>query len=188
MIPTPEPPTHNPEIVPPGPSSAMSAMPATSKVRPKSRTTIRAAPNAPVIGGSLDGRRRVGAWCDDHRGPIRAAPPHRPRQLRAVEPHREHRVRAEQRRVGHEPVERLATGVLEEARVLGVPPRAWGAGFLGEAGVLVDLPAAEGSEACHQVPAETAAPDDEPEDHPLALDDAVTREVGSRDDDHACSS
>src|SRR3954453_10279596 len=170
MIPTPEPPTHNPEIVPPGPSSAMSAMPATSKVRPKSRTTIRAAPNAPVIGGSLDGRRRVGAWCDDHRGPIRDDLVHRPRQLRAVEPHREHRVRAEQRRVGHEPVERLATGVLEEAR-----------------GIL-ELAAAEGSDACHQVPAETAAPDDEPEDHPLALDDAVTREVGSRDDDHACSS
>src|SRR3954468_1566813 len=134
MITTPEPPTHNPEIVPPGPSSAMSAMPATSRVRPKSRTTIRAAPNAPVIGGSLDGRRRVGAWCDDDRGPIRDDLDHRPRQLRAVEPHREHRVRAEQRRVGHEPVERLATGVLEEARVLVDLPAARGRGAAGGPG------------------------------------------------------
>ena len=44
-------------------------------------------------------------------------------------------------------------------------------------GVLVDLAAAERAEAGHQVAAEAAAADDEPEDHALALDDAVAGEV-----------
>src|SRR3954453_786173 len=118
MITSPVAPTQSPVMVPPAPRGAPSAMPPASGGSPKSRTTTRAAPNPPVIPGSLDRRRRVGARCDDDRGPVGDDLAHRPRQLRAVEPHRQDGVRAEECRVGDEPVECLATSVFEEARVL----------------------------------------------------------------------
>ena len=131
----------------------------TATTIPQRRTTSRAPAARSARRPSAESAAPVGVALgvrgDDDRGPVGDDLAHRARQLGAVEAHREDGVRAEQRRVLDEPVEGLAAGVLEQARVL------------------VDLAAAERAEAGHQVAAETAAADDEPEDHPLALDDAM---------------
>src|SRR3954470_14824043 len=137
MITMPEPPTHSPVIVPAAPWTAISAIPATTSERPKRTTTTRAAPNPVVIARSVGGRRRGRCRVrrDDDRCPVGDDLAHGAGQLGAVEAHRQDRVRAEQRAVRDKPVERLAAGVLEQARVL------------------VDLAAAERAEAGHQVAA-----------------------------------
>ena len=155
----PIPTSQSPVIESAGPSTRDEDEAARAIVRPSARTRSRATPKPPAHStGVVGARRSVGG---DHDGrPVGDDLAHRARQLGAVEAHRQDRVGAEQRGVLDQPVERLAAGVLEQA------------------GVFVDLAAAERAEAGHQVAAQPAAADDEAEDHPLALGDAVAGEIG----------
>src|SRR5262245_2696452 len=159
--------SHNP-VPPNAPPSPTAPRPASTNRTPTAPRTTRVVVLSIRVLPLLRRRVRPGAALrlDDDRGPVGDDLGHRPGQLRAVEPHRDHRVRPHQRRVLHEPVERLPTGVLEER------------------GVLVDLTAAERSQARDQVAGEAAAPHDEPERLALRLDDAVAGDERGGGDDH----
>src|SRR5262249_32319474 len=109
-------------------------------------------------------RRRV--RLHDDRRAIRDDLGHVARHLAAVEAHRDDRVGAHERGVVDEPVAGLAARVLEQL------------------GVLVDLAAAERSEAGDEVAREATAADDEPERLALRLDDAMPGDERCGGDDH----
>ena len=108
----------------------------------------------------------IDVWHDNDRRPVGDDFGHRVADFGRVEPHREDRVPAHERRVLDHSVEGLAPGVLEQR------------------GVLMDFATNDRSQAGGEVSGEATASDDEAEDLPLDLCDAVSGHVRGRSYDH----
>ncbi len=143
-----------PATVPPRSGRAISNRPPIARTAPLTRMTTRAMP-MPIVYSSVVGCGAVGILDHDDGRAVGHDLAHRARQRGAVVAHRDDRVGADQRRVRDESIEGLSAGVLEEA------------------GVLVDLAAAERAELGHEVAADASAADDQAEHHPLRIGDAM---------------